>query len=121
MMTLATSHRKLYSRESIGDSMTRSRKMSGKMTTKQLQQRLDTIETEFHGFGNAAATELMKHNQLIYGLLSDLGKLETIKCENCGEEISRPILKGIENTDECPSCGKSLFAVTLDDFGGEEE
>ena len=101
--------------------MTRSRKMSGKLTTKQLQERVDKIEQEFHGFGNAAATELMKHGKLIYGLLADLGKLETIKCENCGEEISRPILKDIENTDECPSCGKSLFAVTLDDFTGEEE
>ena len=101
--------------------MTRSRKMSGKLTTKQLQQRLDTMEQEFHGFGNAAAQELMKHGRLIYGLLADLGKLETIECANCNEQISRPVLKDIENTDECPSCGKSLFITTLDDFGGEEE
>ncbi len=97
--------------------MTRSRKMSGKMTTKQLQERVDTIESEFHGFGKAAATELMKHGKLLYGLLSDLGKLEVLSCDNCKEDISRPILKDIENTDDCPSCGKSLFASTLDDFG----
>ncbi len=99
--------------------MTRSRRMSGKQTTKQLQGRIDTIEKEFHGFGNAAATELMKHGKLIYALLDDLGKLETLTCENCKEEISRPVLKDIENTDECPSCGRSLFIktqVSLDDL-----
>ena len=99
--------------------MTRSRKMSGKKTTKQLQQEIDTLTKEFHGFGNAAASELMKHGKIIYALLEDLGKLENLICENCKETISRPIIKGIENTDECPSCKRSLFKktqISLDDM-----
>jgi uncharacterized paraquat-inducible protein A len=61
----------------------------------------------------------MKHNRLLYGLLADLGKLQNIICENCKEEVSRPILKDIENTDECPSCNRSLFEkkqISLDDM-----
>lgn len=118
-MTLAVGHPKPYNRVSDGDNMTRSRRASGKPTVKQMQEQVNTIEKEFHGFGNAVAGELMKHNRLLYGLLADLGKLENIICENCKEEVSRPILKDIENTDECPSCNRNLFEkkqISLDDM-----
>jgi rRNA maturation endonuclease Nob1 len=48
--------------------------------------------------------------------------MEKIICENCGEEVARPVLKGLENNDECPSCGESLFVKTQVKLDlGEEE
>lgn len=89
--------------------MTRSRKMSGKLTTKQLQGELTELKNELSQFANALVQEVMKHNTLIYAMLEDMGKMEKVVCENCNEEVARPILKGLDNNDDCPSCGKSLF------------
>jgi len=114
----------LYKYDVVGNSMTRSRKMSGKLTTKQIQGEVTELKNELSQFANALVQEVMKHNTLIYSLLEDLNKMEKITCENCSEEVARPILKGLENNDDCPSCGKSLFIkkqASLDDFTGEEE
>ncbi len=91
--------------------MTRSRKMSGKLTTKQLQAELDTTTNEFRSFANAMVQEVMKHNVLIYALLEDMGKMEKITCVNCKDEVARPTLSGLEQNDDCPSCGKNLFGT----------
>lgn len=102
--------------------MTRSRKMSGKLTTKQIHGEVTELKNELSQFANALVQEVMKHNTLIYAMLEDAGKMEKIVCENCGEEVARPVLKGLDNNDDCPSCGESLFIkkqVKLD--LGEEE
>ena len=102
--------------------MTRSRKMSGKLTTKQLQQELSEFRNEMSQFANVMVAEVMKHNTLIYAILEDAGKMEKITCENCGEEVARPVLKGLENNDECPACAESLFVKTQVKLDlGEEE
>ena len=110
--------------------MTRSRKMSGKLTTKQIQGEVTELKNELSQFANALVQEVMKHNTLIYALLNDMGKMEKIICENCGEEVARPVLKDLENNDDCPSCGKSLFVTKqadledlsyIADLNGEEE
>ena len=93
--------------------------MSGKLTTKQLHGVIQENQTEFRSFAKALVEEVMKHNTLIYSLLGDLGKMENITCENCKEEVARPILKDLENNDECPVCKRSLFIktqVSLDDL-----
>ena len=106
--------------------------MSGKLTTKQLQQKVDTVEKEFHGFANACVTDLMKLNRLMFGLLENLGKLDKINCSNCGSEVLRPNILELDQTEDCPDCGKNLFSkdtrqVTLDEMTravgkmGEEE
>ena len=103
--------------------MTRSRKMSGKLTTKQLQAELDTTTNEFRSFANAMVQEVMKHNVLIYALLEDMGKMEKITCVNCKDEVARPTLSGLEQNDDCPSCGKNLFGTeqtSLDNILEEE-
>tara|TARA_R110002020_G_scaffold29528_10_gene93108 strand:+ start:8291 stop:8620 length:330 start_codon:yes stop_codon:yes gene_type:complete len=99
--------------------MTRSRRLSGKPTVKQLQGEVEELKREFSSFANAIVQEVIKHNTLIYSTLEDLNKMEKIVCENCKEEVARPVLKGIENNDECPSCKRSLFVktqVSLDDM-----
>ncbi len=103
--------------------MTRSRKMSGKLTTKQLQAELDTTTNEFRSFANAMVQEVMKHNVLIYALLEDMGKMEKITCVNCKDEVARPTLSELEQNDDCPSCGKNLFGTeqtSLDNILEEE-
>tara|TARA_R100000234_G_scaffold33008_1_gene19408 strand:- start:50 stop:364 length:315 start_codon:yes stop_codon:yes gene_type:complete len=90
--------------------------MSGKPTVKQMQGEVASLKNELSQFANALVQEVMKHNTLIYAMLSDMGKMEKIICENCGEEVARPVLKDIENTDDCPSCGKSLFITKQADL-----
>ena len=103
--------------------MTRSRKMSGKLTTKQLQAELNTTTNEFRSFANAMIPEVMKHNALIYAMLEEMGKMEKITCANCKEEVARPTLSGLEQNDDCPACGKNLVdkvQTSLDDILEEE-
>ena len=116
---LRRNDRNVYKRGKGSESMTRSRKMSGKLTTKQLHGVIQENQVEFRSFAKALVEEVMKHNTLIYALLDDMNKMEKIICENCKEEVARPILKGIANNDECPSCKRSLFIktqVSLDDL-----
>ena len=99
--------------------MSRSRRMTGKPTVKQIDTRVSTIEKEFHGFANAAATDLMKVNRLLYAVMEDMGKLEKLNCASCGEEILRPNLDGLEQTEDCPACGRNIYGsdqTTLDDL-----
>ena len=103
--------------------MTRSRKMSGKLTTKQLQAELNTTTNEFRSFANAMIPEVMKHSALIYAVLEEMGKMEKITCANCKEEVARPTLSELEQNDDCPACGKNLFGTeqtSLDDILEEE-
>ena len=54
-------------------------------------------------------SQLNKLNDVLYGLLKDLDKLEAVKCANCKEDITRPQVKGLPRQDDCPSCGGNLF------------
>ena len=88
--------------------MGRSRKFSGKRTVKQVDKELQDLKREFAGFANAAATDIMKLNHIIYGLLDEQSKISKITCVNCNEEAIRPDIKGLEQSDICPNCGRSL-------------
>jgi|TARA_R110002012_G_scaffold125464_2_gene276989 formylmethanofuran dehydrogenase subunit E len=110
--------------------MSRSRRSTGKLTVKQLQGEINEVKREFSSFANAAATDIMKLNHIIYGLLDEAGKISRIECVNCKEEAIRPNIEGLENSDICPNCGRNLFnkeQTTLDDMHraiqkiGEEE
>ena len=70
----------------------------------EINGRLDKIESEFHGFGNAVAQDLMRLHHLLYTLLDSQGHLEKLKCANCNEEVLRPKLEGLEQSDDCPNC-----------------
>ena len=88
--------------------MTRSRRASGKPTVKQLKAELDELKREFGGFANAAATDIMKLNHIIFGLLDEQGKISKMTCINCKEECLRPDIEGLEQSEQCPNCGRSL-------------
>ena len=88
--------------------MSRGRKFSGKPTVKQLQAELQEARTEFNAFANAAVTDIMKLNHIVFGMLDEQGKITRITCVNCKEEAIRPEIEGIENTEDCPNCGRNL-------------
>ena len=111
--------------------MSRSRKMSGKRTVKQVDARVteltnkvDTLGMEFAGFAQAAANDIMKLNHLIFALLDKDGLITKITCANCKKEVVRPELEGVDHSEDCPHCGQNLHGsaqTTLDEVTGEEE
>lgn len=92
----------------VGLYMSRGRKFSGKPTVKQLQTDLKELRIEFGSFANAAATDIIKLNHLVFGMLDEQGKITKITCVNCKEEAIRPDIEGIENSEDCPNCGRNL-------------
>ena len=47
-----------------------------------------------------------------------------IECANCGKEVVRPELEGVEHSEDCPHCGQNLHKTTqatLDEVIDEEE
>ena len=118
--------------------MSRSRKMTGKRTVKQVDARvselstqqdavinkLDALGMEFAGFAQAAANDILKLNHLIYAMLDKEGLITKIECANCGKEVIRPDLDGVDHSEDCPHCGQNLHKstqVTLDEVTSEEE
>lgn len=118
--------------------MSRSRKMTGKRTVKQVDARvselstkqdavinkLDALGMEFAGFAQAAANDILKLNHLIYAMLDKEGLITKITCVNCKQEVIRPELDGVEQSDNCPHCGQNLHKTTqatLDEVTSEEE
>lgn len=99
--------------------MSRSRKMSGKRTVKQVDARvtevttkLDTLGMEFAGFAQAAANDILKLNHLIYAMLDKEGLITKLTCANCKKEVIRPELEGVEQSEDCPHCGQNLHNST---------
>lgn len=106
--------------------MSRSRKMTGKKTVKQVDARvselstqqdavinkLDTLGMEFAGFAQAAANDILKLNHLIYAMLDKEGLITKITCVNCKKEVIRPELDGVEQSEDCPHCGQNLHNST---------
>tara|TARA_R110002020_G_scaffold136280_1_gene304015 strand:+ start:996 stop:1292 length:297 start_codon:yes stop_codon:yes gene_type:complete len=75
----------------------------------QITGRVNKIEEEFHAFGNAVAKDMMKLHHLVYAFLDDSGKLQTLTCSECQEQVMRPKLANLDQSDECPSCGHDLI------------
>ena len=63
--------------------------------------------------------QLCKLNIILFALLKDMGKLEDINCQKCGENITRPAINGLPKNDECPACEENLIVnklTTVDDW-----
>lgn len=57
--------------------------------------------------------QLSKLNIILFALLKDMGKSEELNCNNCGENITRPVIYGLSKNDDCPACGKNLIVDKL--------
>ncbi len=57
--------------------------------------------------------QLSKLNIILFALLKDMGKLEDVNCNNCGKNITRPVIYGLSKNDDCPACGKNLIVDEL--------
>ena len=57
--------------------------------------------------------QLNKLNIVLFALLKDMGKSEDVNCQNCGENITRPVIYGLPKNDQCPACGENLIADKL--------
>ncbi len=112
--------------------------MTGKKTVKQVDARvselssqvdavinkLDALGMEFANFAQAAANDILKLNHLIYAMLDKEGLITKIECANCGKEVVRPELEGVDHSEDCPHCGENLHKstqTTLDEVISEEE
>ena len=57
--------------------------------------------------------QLNKLNIVLDALLKDMGKSEDVNCQNCGENITRPVIYGLPKNDQCPACGENLISDKL--------
>ena len=108
--------------------MTRSRKLSGKLTTKQLQTQVDEVKTVINALISGVGQDMARVNGLLYALLSHMDLLEETNCPHCGQVLFEPLLPALERQETCPACGESLTDnqpkitdVEAWDNGGEEE
>ena len=88
--------------------MTRSRKLSGKLTTKQIQGEVDEIKGVLNQLIGAVGQDMARLNGLIYALLSEMELLEETNCPHCGQVLYEPQLKMLDKQEICPSCGKEI-------------
>ena len=58
-------------------------------------------------------SQLSKLNIVLFALLKDMGKSEDVNCQNCGENVTRPVIHGLPKNDQCPACGENLIADKL--------
>ena len=64
-------------------------------------------------------SQLSKLNTILFALLKDMGKVDDINCQKCGENITRPAIEGLPKKDECPACEENLIfdrPTTVDDW-----
>jgi len=80
---------------------------------KVTQEELSKIISEF---GNEVAqvfqimgADIVRLQTMVYNHLEEEGKMERIVCAECQGELLRPNIKGVEKSDDCPSCGKDVF------------
>tara|TARA_Y100000356_G_C11241476_1_gene281212 strand:+ start:842 stop:1144 length:303 start_codon:yes stop_codon:yes gene_type:complete len=99
--------------------MGRSRRLSGKLTTKQIDSKVDNLI-------DAVSADLARINGLLYGLLKEFDLLEETACGACGQVLFQPLLKAIPKDTTCPKCGSNVAPegqMTIDqwDNGKTEE
>ena len=70
--------------------MTRSRKASGKLTTKQLGQQVNEIQQVLNQLINAMSNDMARINGIMYALLQEDGRLEESKCPACEQVLFEP-------------------------------
>lgn len=79
---------------------------------KEFTEHIQTFMTQTVQAFGIVDNQLSKLNILLFALLKEMGKSEDIVCANCGENITRPLIDGLPKQDDCPTCGKNLFAKT---------
>ena len=108
--------------------MTRSRKLSGKMTTKQLQKQVEELQGIVSEMIKAMSGDLTRINMVLFGILKQNDWLVEYDC-SCGQHLVLPKLDSLPMETHCPACGKEiedenqskLSDVVAWDNGGEEE
>lgn len=91
--------------------MSRSRKLSGKLTTKQIDRKVDNLI-------DAVSADLGRINGLLYGLLTEFDLLKESNCGSCGQVLFQPLLKALPQDTTCPKCGENIqpSQMTIDEW-----
>ena len=92
------------------------------MSKKQIEEMAQNVQTfmqqTIQAFG-VIDNDLKKVNFLLFSLLREMGKVEDVKCTNCGNDVIRPLIEGLPKQNDCPLCGEDLFAgsqTTVEDW-----
>ena len=108
--------------------MTRSRRSTGKATTKELQKDIGEMQTVINQLINAMTNDMSRLNGIVYAMLQEDGRFKESKCPSCSQVLFEPQLKLLPPSTSCPACGASLDdseQMSIDDWDngvvGEEE
>ena len=92
------------------------------MSKKQIEEMAQNVQTfmeqTIQAFG-VVDNDLRKLNFLLFALLREMGKVEDVKCTNCGNAVIRPLIECLPKQNDCPLCGEDLFAgsqTTVEDW-----
>jgi len=107
--------------------MTRSRKLSGKPTTKELGRQVNEMQNVINQLINAMSNDMARVNGIMYAMLQEDGRLKESNCPKCGQVLFEPQLKALPKALVCPACGHDMHEeqTTIEDFAawddGQEE
>ena len=100
------------------------------MTKKVEKEEFDKFVQEVAHVISIMGADIMKMQTIMYNLLDELDKVEKPICVSCKEVLFIPIVKNVERSDVCPSCGENIYGAEQTTFeswdegetiGGEEE
>ncbi len=90
--------------------------MSKKVSQEELNEVIGNFSREVAHVLQVLGADVIKMQTMLYNHLDEEGKIERIVCTNCGEELLRPNIRGVEKSDECPACGENIFGNAQSTF-----
>ena len=94
--------------------------MSNASDIRELQEKQDNLTKGVVNAFEQVSFDYSKLQTMIFALLEDLGKTDTLTCSECNEEVMRPLLSKLPIEEICPMCGgdliKDVSQTTVDDW-----
>jgi formylmethanofuran dehydrogenase subunit E len=94
-----------------------------KPTIREVQSDIVDMRQYLTQFTKAVSMDIHRLNVILFSYLKEVGKVEEVMCDSCGQEILLPNIEGIEKETHCPSCQKPLYKnqTSLNDYAEESE
>lgn len=94
--------------------------MSNASDIRELKKKQEQLTNGVISAFEQVSFDYARLQTMMFALLNDLGKADTLTCAECGEEVMRPILKDLPLEEICPMCNGNLIVhptqTTVEDW-----